>query len=163
MRLKSFIPGIVLGGTRFSNDPLEDVSVAANDPFEDIHGDIKYTPCQAELMRGNDMEIPDTNIDKDIDDDEYCDQLQNSDRGATDNSVQYWKDYFNESTNRFKVPYMFDGSHSEKQKDTIRRKLAEFRQETCVDLVEIPWEDQNENSFSGKYDNAFWVSSNVLY
>lgn len=158
MRLTIFIPGFVLGGADIANDPLEDVSVSTNDPFEDIHGDIKYTPCQAELMRRNDMEIPDTNIDNDIEDDEYCEQMLNNNRGALDNSVKYWKDHFNKSINRYKIPYMFDGSHSEKQKDTIRRKLAEFRQETCVDLVEIPWEDQNEGSFAGRYDNAFWVS-----
>ena len=158
MRFKIFIPGIALVSADSSNDPIEDVSASANDPFEDLHGDIKYTPCQAELMRGKSMDIPDSNIDHEIEDDEYCEKLQNNDRGALDNSVQYWKDYFNESTNRFKIPYMFDGTHSEKQKDSIRRKLAEFRQETCVDLVEIPWEDQNEGLFAGKYDNAFWVS-----
>ena len=185
MRILGFIPGIAMGGIVHPNDvtedafqPLEDsfgsledtlapiekheeAFNAVDDPLGDFHGDIKYTPCQAELLRRNNIEISDSNIEKDIDDDEYCDQGINASenhRGAGDNSVQYWKDNFNEATNRYKIPYMFDGSHSAVQMDTIRRKLAEFRQETCIDLIEIPWEETYDGPFAEKFDNVFSVS-----
>ena len=157
MRLKSLINGVVLGDFISLHEPSEELMVPANDPIEELHGDIKYTPCQAELLRTNDIEVIDANIANDIEDDQYCEHSDKH-KGALDNSVRYWKDHFNESTNRYKIPYMFDGSHSEEQMDTIRRKLMDFRHETCVDLVELPWEEKNEGLFANKYENVFWVS-----
>ena len=168
MRILDFVSGLVIA---HSNDPtevtfngIEATFNSVDDPLGEIHGDIRYTSCQANLLRRNGIEISDSNVENDIDDDEYCDQkidaFENH-RGALDNSVRYWKDNFNEKTNRFRIPYMFDGSHSAEQMDTIRRKLAEFRQETCVDLFEIPWEDTYIGPFQEKYDNVFWVSDNV--
>ena len=157
MRLKSFISGVVFGDFISLNEPLEELVVPANDPFEELHGDIKYTPCQAELMRESDIEVIDNAIADDIEDDQYCEHSDKQ-RGALDKSVRYWKDHFNESTNRYKIPYMFDGSHSEEQMDIIRQKLAEFRHETCVDLVELPWEENDEGLFANRYENVFWVS-----
>ena len=163
MRLKNYIiPGVLVDVGR-SNGPdqgLENPVNDINDPFEGLHGDIKYTPCQAEILRRNHIEIPDSSIETGIDDDEYCDHVidaSGEQRGALDNFAQYWKNNFNEATNRYEIPYMFDGSHSATQMDSIRRKLAEFRQETCVDLVEIPWEDSPYGPFNGKYDNVFSV------
>ena len=175
MRLLGFIPGFVLGGVALPNhlggdalqDQIEDPFESNVDPLEEkleeIDGDIKFTPCQAELMRRNNIDVPDSSVGEDIDNDEYCDQIQKNDasgnhRGALVNYVRFWKDHFNEATNRYKIPYMFDGSHYDHQKARIRKKLAEFRQNTCVDLVEIPWEEANEGPFGGKYDNVFSVS-----
>ena len=157
MRIISFIPGAILAGVIHPNDPLEE---PFDDPLEEILGDIKYTPCQAALMRQYNIEIPDSSIENDIDDDEYCDQMQDikAPRGALHGNVnRYWKDHFNESSNRYEVPYMFDGSHSDKRKNKIRAKLAEFKSKTCVDLVELPWEEGN-GPFAGKYNNVFSVS-----
>ena len=168
MRFKGFVIGVVLGDFIYLKEPLEESLASANDPYEGLNGDVKYTPCQAKLMRENDIEIFDVNIINDINDDEYCEQLLTSDkrglqRGALDNSVRYWKDHYSALTNRYKIPYMFDGSHSDKQMNVIRRKLSEFRQETCVDLVEIPWEENHDGSFANKYDNVFWVSLTTFY
>ena len=157
MRIISLIPGAVLGGVIQPNDP---VKVSFDDPLEEIQGDIRYTPCQAALMRQYNIEIPDSSIEDGIGVDEYCDnQIQEIDApgGALLPTVKYWKDHFNESTNRYEVPYMFDGTHSEKQKDTIRTKLAEFKSKTCVEMVELPWEEGN-GPFGGKYNNVFSVS-----
>ena len=165
MRIISLIPGAVLGGVIHPNDPVEQ---PLDDPFEagDTQGDIKYTPCQAAKMRRHNIEIPESNIEKGIGDDEYCDEQTQgmaAPRGALDNSVNYWKDNFNDLTNRYEVPYMFDGTHSEQQKNTIRAKLAEFKSKTCVDLVELPWEE-GSGPFAGKYENVFSVSFiNILY
>ena len=99
MRLKSLINGVVLGDFISLHEPLEELLVPANDPIEELHGDIKYTPCQAELLRTNDIEVIDTNIANDIEDDQYCEHSDKH-KGALDNSVRYWKDHFNESTDR---------------------------------------------------------------
>ena len=157
MRIISFIPGAVLGGVIHPNYLVEE---SLKDPLGDIQGDIKYTPCQAALMRQYNIEIPDSSIENGIGDDEYCDDhMQEIDApaGALHGTVKYWKDHFNQSTNRYEVPYMFDGTHSEKQKNTIRAKLAEFKSKTCVDLIELPWEEGN-GPFGGKYKNVFSVS-----
>ena len=131
---------------------------------EYIHGELKFTPCQAELLKRNGVQISNSSIEYHIDDDEYCKQndglFDGAAGGALDNSVQYWTDNFNTSTNRYEVAYMFDDSHSSTQKNIIRQKLMEFKQKTCVDLVEIPWEETKDGPFAGKYDNVFWVSSN---
>ena len=157
MRIISLIPGAVLGGVIHSNEPIEET---LEDPLEGIQGDIRYTPCQAAKMRRRGIEIPESSIENGIDDDEYCDQMQDdiaAPRGALDGSANYWKDNFNQLTNRYEVPYMFDGTHSEEQKNTIRAKLAEFKSKTCVDLVELPWEE-GDGPFGGKYQNVFSVS-----
>ena len=72
MRIISFIPGAVLAGVIHQNDPLEE---PFDEPLEDLLGDIMYTPCQAALMRQYNIEIPDSSIETDIGDDEYCDQM----------------------------------------------------------------------------------------
>ena len=157
MRIVSLIPGAVLGGVIHSNEPIEET---LEDHLEGIQGDIKYTPCQAAKMRRHGIEIPESSIENGIDDDEYCDQMQDdiiAPRGALDGSANYWKDNFNQLTNRYEVPYMFDGTHSEEQKNTIRAKLAEFKSKTCVDLVELPWEE-GDGPFGGKYQNVLSVS-----
>ena len=157
MRLISLIPGAVLGGVIHSNEPTKEIF---DDPLEGIQGDIRYTPCQAAKMRRNGIEIPESSIENGIDDDEYCDQMQDvaAPRGALGGSANYWKDNFNFVTNKYEVPYMFDETHSEEQKNTIRAKLAEFKSKTCVDLVELPWEE-GYGPFGGKYENVFSVSS----
>ena len=157
MRIISLIPGAVLGGVIHSNEPIEET---LDDPLEGIQGDIRYTPCQAAKMRRHGIEIPESSIENGIDDDEYCDQMQDdiaAPGGALDGSANYWKDNFNQLTNRYEVPYMFDGTFSEKRKPHFRAKLAEFKEKTCVDLIELPWEEGN-GPFGGKYKNVFSVS-----
>ena len=113
-------------------------------------------------MRDHGHTISNSSIEFNIDDDEYCTQIDEDSfgapGGALDKSVQYWDHYFNDATNRFEVPYMFDGSHTAYQKDKIRRKLMEYKQKTCVDLIEIPWEASTMGPFGEKYDNVFEVS-----
>ena len=130
--------------------------------MKDKDGDLRYTPCQAVLMRKNGNIIPDSRIDTNIDDDEYCIQTDedysDAPGGALDKTVQYWRDNFDSTKGKYEVPYMFDKGFNEMRKSVIRTKLMEYKEKTCVDLVEIPWEDTNEGPFAGKYDNVLWVS-----
>ena len=149
---------VLLDKTRIINS-LENSFGDSDHPSKEIFGDITYTSCQAEMMRANGMDIPDSNIDQNIDDDAYCsDPDEEAPSGALDNSVNYWKGHFNELTKKYEVPYMFDGSHTESLKRVIRRKLMEFNEKTCVNLVEIPWEKKGSGLFGGKYENVLYVS-----
>ena len=108
IRLIYFIPNLVFG---------HDTPNIVEDPFHNLLGDIVYTPCQAKYLRENGMEIPDSSIEKSIDDDEdYCPTVP---RGALDVIELKWKNNFNESTNRYEVPYMFDGTHNEAEKNIM--------------------------------------------
>lgn len=144
--------------TRIINS-LENSHGDSNHSSKEIFGDITYTSCQAAMMRAKGMDIPDSSIDQNIDDDAYCTDLdQEFPSGALDNTVNYWKDHFNELTKKYEVPYMFDGSHTESLKRVIRRKLKEFNEKTCVNLVELPWEEKGSGPFGGKYKNVLYVS-----
>ena len=132
-----------------------------DDALEEVGGDdIRYTQCQADIFKRNGINIPDTHVHV-VENDELCDKSEAP--KALDDSVPYWTDHFNSQTNKYEVPYMFDGSHSEDVKNTIRRKLDEFKRDTCVELVEIPWESKSTGPFGGKYNNVFSVSSHLNF
>ena len=157
----SFTAGLVT--EEMMNEHMRARRHAANDEdegdaLEEVGGDdIRYTQCQADIFKKNGIHIPDTHVHV-VKDDELCDKDDEAPK-ALDDSVPYWTDHYNERTNKYEVPYMFDGSHSEDVKNTIRRKLDEFKRDTCVELVEIPWEDSSSGPFGGgKYRNVFSVS-----
>ena len=159
MRIFNFIQIGVLTGVR------ADTSDYYTD-FEEIHDDIRYSKCQAEFLRRENIEIPDSLIDGDgSENDEYCsfnrDMIgKRHARGAHAIGTRFWKDNFNESKNKYEVPYMFDLSQYSAKKDSIRKKLDEFKRDTCVELVEIPYEEKLVGPF-GKYDNVLVVSNLV--
>ena len=116
-------------------------------------------------MKKNGNVIPESRIETNIVDDEYCTEIDetfsDAPGGALDKTVQYWTDHFNTSTSKYEVPYMFDKTFNVMKQSVIREKLLEYNEKTCVDLVEIPWEETKEGPFAKKYDNVFWVSSNL--
>ena len=115
-------------------------------------------------MKNNGHAIPDSRIETNIDDDEYCTEIDeafaDAPFGALDKTVQYWTDNYNSTKGKYEVAYMFDESFNFMKQSVIRKKLMEYKEKTCVDLVEIPWEETKEGPFAGKYDNVFWVSCN---
>ena len=168
MKIRYLIPAVVFGGllleqptnkTRRSVDQIGHPNEHLDD---EINGDMIFTPCQAAIMRLKNNEIPIINNEILEDDDEYCQILYELDprrRGAI-RSTNYWKSNFNEQTNRFKIPYRFAGSHNDRQMDQIRKKLTEFRKNTCVDLFEISRID--DGPFQGIYNNVLEVRLAIL-
>lgn len=146
---------------------IEDASDYYND-FEENHDDIRYSKCQAELLRKDNIDIPDSLIDGDeSENDEYCSYNRvmigkRHARGALAVNTIFWKDHFNQSKNKYEVPYMFEESQNNKKKESIRKKLDEFKRDTCVELVEIPYDEKLVGPF-GKYDNVLVVSNSSTF
>ena len=123
--------------------------------------DIRYTQCQADILRRFGFEVPESHI-TDTPGATCGDAAGGDDDGwgnprAIDDSAPKWDRNFDATQNKYLVPYYFtdaEGAWADSTKEVVRAKLSEFERDTCVKLVEV---NEDDPSDGGKFANTFRV------
>ena len=122
------------------------VCVVKGDDPADPGDDIRYSRCQQQIFARQGINIPDSHVL----DTESCDDAR-----ALDDLTKKWDLNYNQSIDKFEVPYCFDGTHTASEQAFIEAKLDEFERDTCVKMVShaCPDPDNLNAWYEGKVEN----------
>lgn len=114
------------------------INNSSDEEEPDLLGDIRFTRQQYESLHRKGVNIPNEFVDKNPILTRSV--IHQGGRGA-DAMANLWKKDYDETDQKYKLPFYFDSGYPEGWKSYVREALSEYERVTCIKTIEVSEND----------------------